>query len=96
MRLHAPPPAEGWLAVAAAGHRYPLQDARGLDPPRSRRLALAQRPAKPFPWPPGSDTILIACSPAVQFNLFCPAGLALSSVLSPACGPPDKPLFVGQ
>ena len=34
---------------------------------------------RPFPPPPGSDTIPIACRPAVQFNPFYPAGPALLS-----------------
>ncbi len=48
----------------------------------------------PFPRPPGSDTIPIACRPAVQFNLFYPAGPFPGSRACSARGPPDKSLFV--
>jgi hypothetical protein len=62
--------------------------------PPARPAARAQRPGKVFPWPPGSDTILIASRPAVQFNPVSPAGLVLLPVPSPPHGPPDKSLFV--
>jgi hypothetical protein len=48
----------------------------------------------PFPPPPGSDTIPIACRPAVQCTPCYPAGLALLPLASPPYGPPDKGVFV--
>ncbi len=50
--------------------------------------ALRCAPGRPFPWPPGSDTIPIALRPVVPFNPLNPAGPALPSLLSPACGQP--------
>jgi hypothetical protein len=45
-----------------------------LIPPRSPRVSRKPGLARPFPRPQGSDTIAIACSPAVQCNPFYPAG----------------------
>jgi len=60
-------------------------------PQSSPRLAVA----RPFLRPRCSGTIPISCRPAVQLNPFCPAGLPLLSLASPAYGPPDRSLFVG-
>ncbi len=64
--------------------------------PWSPRLSLQVVVAKPFPRPEGSDTIPIACRPAVQFNPFYPAGPLPRSRGCTTRGPPDKSLFVGQ
>ena len=45
----------------------------------SRLVSLRRAPERPFPWPSGSDTIPIACRPAVQFNPIYPAGRLLRS-----------------
>jgi hypothetical protein len=49
---------------------------------------------EPFPWTQASVTIPIACTPAVQSNRFCPAGLALPLLPSLAYGPQEKSLLM--
>jgi hypothetical protein len=67
----------------------PPESARGSPP-----APLWRAGEWPFPRPPGSDTIPIACRPAVQCTPFHPAGLALLPSASPPYGPPDRSLFV--
>jgi hypothetical protein len=52
-------------------HRGPSPRARA--PPAGRDVR-PQTPEKPFPRPPGSDTIPITCRPAVPFTPFFPGG----------------------
>jgi hypothetical protein len=48
---------------------------------------------RPFPPPQGSDTIPLACRPALPLNLSYAADPLPRSRLCPAWGPPDKSIF---
>jgi hypothetical protein len=65
-----------------------------LGPSQIPAGALKTAVTRPFPPPQGSDTIPIACRPAVQFAPFCPAGASPRSGARSTWGPPDKGLFV--
>ncbi|MFI5339784.1 MAG: 4-oxalocrotonate tautomerase family protein [Candidatus Methylomirabilales bacterium] len=74
----------GSAVEQSAGPQSPVRS-------RHRPRVLGQ---KPFARPRGSDTIPIACRPAVQFNRFYPAGPLVPSRGCTPRGPPDKSLFV--